>query len=99
VNASWGDLTVKEIADHLIDRILAEGGTGTAAESQSSTAAPAAAVKQLTEGLERARQLRGRCSAARRAELDPGLKELADAVAAALRLLADQSRPANERHD
>jgi len=48
-------------------------------------------LEQLGQALERARRLLGRRSATRRVELADGLQELTDAVAAALRTLADDS--------
>ena len=73
-----------------LDRILAQGTSG-AVEPQPSTVAAAEALEQLAQALERARRLLGRRSAARRAELAEGLRELTDAVAASLQMLSDDS--------
>ena len=53
--------------------------------------APTDAAEQLAQAVAHARRLLGRRSATRRVELADGLQELTDAVAAALRTLADDS--------
>jgi hypothetical protein len=59
--------------------------------------APTDAAEQLAQALAHARGLLGRRSATRRVELADGLQELTDAVAAALRTLADDSgQPASQ---
>ena len=63
-------------------------------EPQASTVAPAEAIEQLTEALERARRLLGRLSGARRAELVGGLQQLTETVAATVQALSDESSPA-----
>ena len=75
-----------------LDRVLAQGAT-VELEPQASTVAPAEAIEQLTEALERARRLLGRLSGARRAELVEGLRQLTEAVAAAVQALSDESSP------
>jgi excisionase family DNA binding protein len=75
-----------------LDRVLAQGATAVV-EPQALTVAPAEAIEQLTQALERARRLLDRLSGARRAELVEGLQELTEAVAVALRSLSDDSNP------
>ena len=76
-----------------LDRVLAQGAT-VEVEPEASMVAPAEAIEQLTEALERARRLLGRLSGARRAELVEGLRQLTEAVAAAVQALSDESSPA-----
>jgi hypothetical protein len=76
-----------------LDGVLAQGAT-VEIEPQASMVAPAEAIEQLTEALERARRLLDRLSGARRAELVEGLQQLTEAVAAAVQTLSDDSRPA-----
>jgi len=73
-------------------RVLAQGAT-VAIEPEASTVTPAEAIGELTRALECARQLLGRLSGARRAELARGLQELTDAVAAALETLTATPGP------
>ena len=73
-----------------IDRMLAEGAT-VATEPKASGVAPDNARERLEQALERARQLLGRGTAARRSELAAGLQELSDSVAAALQSLPRDS--------
>lgn len=61
-----------------LDRFLAQGAT-VELEPQPSTVAPAEAIEQLTEALERARRLLHRLTGARRADLAEALQELTDA--------------------
>ena len=81
-----------------LDRVLAQGAT-VELEPQASTVAPAEAIEQLTEALERARRLLGRLSGARRAELVEGLQQLTEAVAVAVQALSDDSSPAAAETD
>jgi excisionase family DNA binding protein len=70
-----------------LDRLLAEGTT-VALEPEPSTVAPAEALEELAQALERSRRLLGRRSATRRAELAEGLRELSQAVETALGVLS-----------
>ena len=79
-----------------LDRVLAQGAT-VETQPPAPTVAPAEAVEQLAEALERARRLLGRLSAARRADLAEGLRELTEAVAAAVQTLSeDPGAPAQD---
>jgi excisionase family DNA binding protein len=80
-----------------LDSILAAGATSTIEPSPAAFGA-AEAVEQLSKALDRAYRLLRRRSAVRRAELTEGLQELADAVATALQLVPDESRPSGEHH-
>ncbi|MFZ0383141.1 MAG: helix-turn-helix domain-containing protein [Solirubrobacteraceae bacterium] len=75
-----------------LDRVLAQGAT-VELEPEAPIVAPAEAVEQLTEALERSRRLLGRLTGARRSDLTEGLQDLTDAVAATLRALSDDSTP------
>ena len=75
-----------------LDRVLAQGAT-VEVEPQPSMVAPAEAIEQLTQALERTRRLLDRLSGARRAELVEGLRQLTEAVAAAVQALSDESSP------
>jgi hypothetical protein len=65
-------------------------------EPQTQVVAPAEAIEQLTEALERGRRLLARLSGARRADLTEGLHELTEAVAAALLALSGDENPSDE---
>jgi len=79
-----------------LDRLLAEGTT-VALEPEPSTVAPAEALEELAQALERSRRLLGRRSATRRAELAEGLRELSQAVETALGVLSgDSSAPTTD---
>ena len=79
-----------------LDRLLAEGTT-VAPEPQPPTVAPAEALPELAQALDRPRRLLGRSSATRRAELAEGLRELSEAVATALGVLSgDSSAPTTD---
>jgi excisionase family DNA binding protein len=80
-----------------LDRILAQGATA-ASDPRPAAVAPAEAIEQLAQALDRAHRLLRRRSAVRRAELAEGLQELADAVETALQLLSNQSSPPDEPH-
>ena len=67
-------------------------------EPEAPIVAPAEAVEQLTEALERSRRLLGRLTGARRSDLTEGLQDLTDAVAATLRALSDDSTPPDSTH-
>ena len=73
-----------------LERVLAQGAT-VEIEPPASTVAPAEAIEQLTQALERAHRLLDRLSGARRAELVEGFQELAEAVATAIQALSDDS--------
>ena len=73
-----------------LDRVLAQGAT-VELEPQPSMVAPAEAIEQLTQSLERARRLLDRLNSARRAELVEGLEQLTEAAAAALQILSEDS--------
>jgi excisionase family DNA binding protein len=75
-----------------LDRVLAQGATAEL-EPPAATVAPAQAIEELAQALERARRLLGRLAGARRTDLAEGLQELADAVAAALCTLSDDAVP------
>ena len=75
-----------------LDRVLAQGAT-VEVEPEASMVAPAEAIEQLTQALERTRRLLDRLSGARRAELVEGLRQLTEAVAAAVQALSDESSP------
>ena len=75
-----------------LDRVLAQGAT-VEVEPEASIVAPAEAIEQLTQALERTRRLLDRLSGARRAELVEGLRQLTEAVAAAVQALSDESSP------
>lgn len=72
-----------------LDRVLVQGAT-VELEPQARVVAPAEAIEQLTEALERGRRLLARLSGARRADLTEGLQQLTEAVAAALQALSDE---------
>ena len=72
-----------------LDRILAQG-TSSNVEAQA-TVAPAEALEQLSQALERAHRLLRRRTAARRGEFAEGLQELADAVSVALHAPSNDS--------
>jgi excisionase family DNA binding protein len=78
-----------------LDRVLAHGAT-VELEPPASIVAPAEAIEQLTEALERSRRLLGRLSGARRSDLTEGLQELTEAVAAALQALSDDENLPDE---
>jgi hypothetical protein len=73
-----------------LDHVLAQGAS-TEVEPPARTVAPAEAVEQLTDALERARRLLDRLSGARRAEMVEGLQQLTETVAAAVETLSDNS--------
>jgi excisionase family DNA binding protein len=81
-----------------LDRVLAQGAT-VEVEPEPSVVAPAEAIEQLTQALERARRLLDRLSGARRAELVEGLQQLTEAVAVAVQALSDDSSPAAAETD
>jgi predicted RNase H-like HicB family nuclease len=74
-----------------VDRLLAESAT-TDVAPEPPTVAPAEAVQELTQALERIRRVLGRLCAARRVgKLAEGLQDLTEAVAGALRVLSDDA--------
>lgn len=73
-----------------LDRVLAQGVTAEI-EPPASTVDPAEVIEQLIQPMQRARRLLGSIGGARRADLAEGLRELTEAVAAAVDALSDDA--------